>query len=177
MNPHDLWLEEVKQRLRTDKAMAERAIAQLSDEELHRRPAPSFNSIAVIMKHVAGNLISRWTDFLTTDGEKPDRNRDGEFTEWTGTRDQLLQHWERGFKVMFDSLDALRAEDMSRTVTIRTEPHSVPKAIIRSLDHTAYHVGQILFVSRLVHSGEWKYITVAPGASAEFNRQMSRSIT
>lgn len=169
-NRNDVWLEEVRRRLQTSKQMADKAIVQLSDDELFRRPAPSFNSVAVIMKHVTGNLISRWTDFLTTDGEKPDRNRESEFSDWTGTRAELLQHWERGFGLLQSTLSSLTPDDMSRTVTIRTEPHSVPRAILRTLDHFAYHVGQILLVARLVHTGQWRFITVAPGKSDEFNR-------
>jgi uncharacterized damage-inducible protein DinB len=163
MNPHDqLWLDECKARFRADKGMIEKAIGQLSDEELHKRPAPSFNSIAVIMQHIAGNLVSRWTDFLTTDGEKPDRNREGKFDDVKRLRAELMQRWEHAFSVMFDSIDALTEADLDKTVYIRREPHSVPKAIIRSLDHLAYHTGQILFIARLVHSGEWTYITMKP---------------
>jgi uncharacterized damage-inducible protein DinB len=158
----NIWLDEITQRFRTDKSQVERAIAQLSDDELRKRPAPTFNSIAVIMRHIAGNLISRWTDFLTTDGEKPNRNREGEFDDFTGSREQLTAHWERGFRVLFESLASLRDDDLAKTVTIRGEPHSVPKAIIRSLDHVAYHTGQILFIARLVHSGEWTFITMKP---------------
>ncbi len=173
MNTDDPWLGEIRLRFETDKAMAEKAIAQLTDEELRRRPAPGVNSVAVIMRHVGGNLRSRWTDFLATDGEKPTRERETEFTDWGGTRDELMQHWEHGFAVLFDSLDSLRPEDLRRTVTIRSEPHSVPRAIIRSLDHTAYHVGQILMIARMVHRGDWNYITIAPGGSDAFNRQKS----
>ena len=162
MSSQNIWLDEIKQRFRADKGMIEKAIGQLTDAELRQRPAPSFNSIAVIMQHLAGNLISRWTDFLTTDGEKPDRNREAEFDDVTRSREQLVQHWERGFKVLFDSLDSLRPDDFSKTVYIRTEPHSVPKAIIRAMDHVAYHTGQILFIARLVHSGEWDYVTLKP---------------
>ena len=158
----NIWLAEIKDRFQNDKSQVERAIVQLSDDQLRKRPAPSFNSIAVIMQHVAGNLISRWTDFLTTDGEKPDRNREGEFDDFAGSREQLTAHWERGFRVLFDALDSLREEDFRKTITIRNEPHSVPKAIIRSLDHVAYHTGQILFIARLVHSGEWEYVTMKP---------------
>lgn len=162
MGQSDLWLPEIIHRFRTDKVMAEKAIAQLTEEELQHRPAPGVNSVAVIVRHVAGNLISRWTDFLTTDGEKPDRNREGEFADWAGTREELMNHWDRAFSVLFAALGDLRAEDLSRTVTIRNEPHSAPRAIIRSLDHLAYHVGQILMLARMVHRGEWKYITVPP---------------
>ena len=158
----DIWLDEIKQRFHTDKQMIEQAIAQLTDDELRQRPAPSFNSIAVIMQHMAGNLISRWTDFLTTDGEKPDRNREGEFDDVKRSRDELMQHWERGFRVLFDSLDALGHDDFAKTIYIRAKPHSVPKAIVRAMDHVAYHTGQILFIARLVHAGEWDYVTMNP---------------
>lgn len=162
MNPPNIWLDEIKQRFGADKGMIEKAVSQLTDVELHQRPAPSFNSIAVIMQHLAGNLISRWTDFLTTDGEKPDRDRESEFDDVKRSRAELLQHWERGFQVLFDSLESLRPDDLSKTVYIRAEPHSVPKAIVRAMDHVAYHTGQILFIARLVHSGEWNYITMKP---------------
>jgi len=168
------WLDAVKSRARTDKQMVEQAIAQLTDDELHRAPAAGTNSVAIIMRHLAGNMLSRWTDFLATDGEKPDRNRDGEFAPWTGGRAELMQLWERGFAAFFVTLDALSPADMYKTVTIRTEPHTVPLAIIRGIDHLAYHVGQILMIARMVHSGPWQYITVAPGASAAFNRSMKR---
>jgi uncharacterized damage-inducible protein DinB len=176
MSVLDPWLDAIVRRCHTDKGMADRAIAQLSDEELHRRPAPSFNSVACIMRHVAGNFVSRWSDFLTTDGEKPNRDRESEFTDWTGTRDALMRRWEQGFETFFNSLSALTTEDLNKTITIRSEPHTVPQAIVRAADHLAYHVGQLLYVSRLVHSGEWKYITVAPKGSDAYNQQM-RAVT
>lgn len=148
MNAPRIWLDEIKQRFGADKGMIEKAIAQLTDAELHQRPAPSFNSIAVIMQHIAGNLISRWTDFLTSDGEKPDRDRESEFDDVRRSRAELMQHWERGFTVLFNSLDSLTEDDLITTVYIRGEPHSVPKAIVRAMDHVAYHTGQILLIAR-----------------------------
>lgn len=174
MDASEIWLDAVKRRAQTDKQMAEQAIAQLTDDELHRAPAAGVNSVAIIMRHLAGNMISRWTDFLTTDGEKPDRNRDGEFEAWTGSRDELMQYWQRGFDRFLGALNSLSPADVHKTVTIRTEPHTVPLAIIRGIDHLAYHVGQILMVARTVHAGPWNYITVAPGGSAAFNRSMTR---
>jgi uncharacterized damage-inducible protein DinB len=168
----DLWLDAIVKRSHTDKRMAEQAIAQLSDEEFFRRPVPSFNSVACIMRHVAGNLVSRWTDFLTTDGEKSNRDRESEFADWTGTRDELMQRWQQGFETFFTSLSSLTPDDLHKTITIRGEPHTVPQAIVRAMDHLAYHAGQILYVSRLVHSGEWKYITVAPKGTDAYNQQM-----
>lgn len=170
----DVWLDAVRKRARADKAMAEKAIAQLSDEELHRRPAPGVNSVAIIMRHLAGNMLSRWTDFLTTDGEKPGRNRDGEFHEWTGSREELMHYWQRGFEAFLGTLDSLTPADMHKTVTIRTEPHTVPLAIIRGIDHLAYHLGQILMIARTVHAGPWEYITVSPGGSGAYNQKMKR---
>jgi uncharacterized damage-inducible protein DinB len=172
MNSKHLWLSAILTRGRTEKSQAERAIAQLSDAALHKRPAAGFNSVATMVRHVSGNLISRWTNFLTTDGDKPDRNRESEFADWIGSRDELMQRWERGFELFFETLESLSDEDLAKTVYIRSEPHSVPLAIVRSATHTAYHVGQILYVARLVHEGEWKYLTVAPGASDAFNEQM-----
>jgi len=165
MQENDLWLSEIKQRFREDKQGIERAIAQLNDDEFCKRIAPGFNSVATIIRHVAGNLRSRWTDFLTTDGEKPDRDRETEFADWTGSRSELMQRWEQGFRILFASLDSLQPSDLLKTVTIRKEPHTVPKAIIRALDHLAYHTGQVLFLSRLAHTGEWRYVTVPPQRS------------
>jgi uncharacterized damage-inducible protein DinB len=172
MNIENPWIAAVLARSRTEKLQAERAIAQLSDAELHQRPAPGFNSVATIVRHVAGNLISRWTDFLTTDGDKPDRNRESEFADWTGPREHLLERWQSGFAAFFDSVESLTDADLARTIYIRAEPHSVPLAIVRSATHTAYHIGQILYVARLVHSGDWQFLTIAPGGSDAFNQRM-----
>ena len=152
-------------RTGSDKSQAERAIAQLTDAELHKRPAPGFNSVATIVRHVGGNLISRWTDFLTTDGDKPDRDREREFADWTGSREELMAPWERGFKLFFDTLGSLSDDDLTRTVYIRSQPHSVPLAIIRSATHTAYHVGQIVYVARHLASAHWTTLTIPKGAS------------
>jgi len=156
------YLTDIRRVFTNYRTLAERALEQVSDEQLSTAIDSEANSIAVIMQHIAGNLISRWTDFLTTDGEKPDRNREGEFDDVTRSRGELMQRWERGFSVLFDSLDSLTDADLAKTVYIRREAHSVPKAIIRSVDHVAYHTGQILFIARLVHSGEWDYITMKP---------------
>jgi uncharacterized damage-inducible protein DinB len=174
MDMSETWLDAVKRRARTDKQMAGKAIAQLTDAELHRAPAAGINSVAIIMRHLAGNMISRWTDFLTTDGEKPDRNRDGEFEQWTGTRDELMRYWQRGFDAFLGTLDTLTPDDMHKIVTIRTEPHTVPLAIIRGIDHLAYHVGQILMIARTVHAGPWDFVTIAPGGSNDYTRRISR---
>src|SRR5262245_61371624 len=136
-----------------------------------RRPHEGSNSVAVIMRHIAGNLISRWTDFLTTDGEKPTRKRDAEFEDWPGPRKTLERHFFVGWQVWRAAIESLTSEDLTKTVTIRGEPHSVPLAIERSLTHTAYHVGQIMIIARLVHTGDWQWQTIRPGGSQQHNEQ------
>jgi hypothetical protein len=157
---------------RSNKDWADKAIAQLSDDKLHIALDPNTNSIAVIMKHVAGNLLSRWTDFLTTDGEKPWRNRDDEFVDTIQTRDELIAAWDFGWQRLFDSLSSLSPADLAKTVSIRGEPHSVPLAIQRSLAHCAYHVGQIMLTARILANDQWTTITIPRGASANFNQQV-----
>jgi hypothetical protein len=124
------------------------------------------------MKHVAGNLISRWTDFLTTDGEKPWRNRDDEFVDTFTARGELIAYWESGWQRLFDSLAGPKADDLGKTVTIRGEPHSVPLAIQRSLAHCGYHVGQIMLIARILAGDRWTMITIPRGASAGFNQRV-----
>jgi hypothetical protein len=157
---------------RSNKGWADQAIAQLPDDRLHVALDPETNCIAVIMKHVAGNLLSRWTEFLTTDGEKPGRNRDGEFVDTFTTRDELIAYWESGWQRLLDSLAALTPDDLGKTVIIRGEPHSVPLAIQRSLAHCAYHVGQIILIARILAGEHWTTITIPRGASANYNQQV-----
>jgi len=157
---------------RANKGWADKAVAQLSDDKLHLALDPNTNSIAVIMKHVAGNLLSRWTDFLTSDGEKPSRNRDNEFVDTFKTRAELIAYWDSGWQRLFDSLAGLKAEDVGRTVTIRGEPHSVPLAIQRSLAHCGYHVGQIVMIARILAGDTWTTITIPRGQSANFNQRV-----
>jgi hypothetical protein len=156
---------------RQNKGWADKAIGQLADDKLPVAIDPNINSIAVIMKHVAGNLLSRWTDFLTTDGEKPDRNRDGEFVDTFAGREELLAYWESGWQRALKSLAALTAADVTKTVVIRGEPHSVPLAVERSLAHCGYHVGQIIMPARILAGDHWTTITIPRGGSAEFNRR------
>ena len=154
-----------------NKRLADRAVAQVPDEKLHVPLDEHTNSIAVIMKHVAGNLISRWTDFLTTDGEKPGRNRDGEFVDTFASRAELLEFWEQGWACLFGTLRSLRPEDLSKTVLIRGEPHSVPLALQRSLGHTCYHIGQIVQLARHHAGPHWTTLTIPRGQSEQFNQQ------
>jgi hypothetical protein len=153
-----------------NKRLADRAVEQVPDDKLHTALDTHTNSIAVIMKHIAGNLASRWTDFLTSDGEKPGRNRDDEFVDSFGSRAELLEAWERGWACLLTTLKSLKREDLEKTVMIRGEPHPVPLALERSLGHTCYHVGQIVQVAR-IHAGEqWNTLTIPRGGSAQFNK-------
>ena len=155
---------------RNYKKMAERAAEQVSDDEFFALIDPEANSIALIVKHIAGNLHSRWTDFLTTDGEKDFRKRDTEFELIEDTRESLMQFWESGWQVLFDSIEPLTVEDFFRTVTIRGEPHAVVEAINRQLTHYAYHVGQIVLLAKHFKSANWKTLSVPKNRSADFNQ-------
>jgi hypothetical protein len=157
---------------RANKGWADRAVVQLPDDKLHVALDPNTNCIAVIMKHVAGNLLSRWTDFLTSDGEKPWRDRDDEFVDTLATRDQLIAYWESGWQRLFGALEGLTADDVGRTVTIRGEPLSVPLAIQRSLAHCGYHVGQIILIARILAGDQWTTITIPRGGSAGHNQRV-----
>jgi hypothetical protein len=142
------------------KKLGDRAMSQCPDEALFIALDPESNSIAIIVKHLSGNMRSRWLDFLTTDGEKPDRNRDTEFESPANTRAELIEQWERGWKYVFDALEPLREADLTRTVTIRTEPHSAMQAINRQIAHYAHHVGQILFLAKhltFTKTGKWNH--------------------
>jgi Protein of unknown function (DUF1572) len=154
----------------SNKRLADRAVEQVPDAKLHIALDANTNSIAVMMKHVAGNLISRWTDFLTTDGEKPWRNRDEEFVDPFSSREEVLELWERGWACLLETLKRLKPEDLEKTVLIRGEPHSVTLALERSLGHTCYHIGQIVQVAR-IHAGEqWTTLTIPRGGSEQFNK-------
>lgn len=157
------------------KTLADGALAQVTDEQLCWKLSSQQNSIFVIAQHISGNLRSRFTDFLTSDGEKPDRNRDGEFAEPASpvARADFLTMWERGWTVLLETLATLTDADLARTVTIRTEPYSVAEALTRSVAHTAYHVGQILLLAKHAKGGGWNYLTVPPGGTAEYNRQVA----
>jgi uncharacterized damage-inducible protein DinB len=153
------------------KKLGERAMAQCPDDTLFASLDAESNSIAIVVKHMAGNMRSRWMDFLTTDGEKPDRNRDTEFEDAPKTRAELMELWERGWKYIFDALDPLKDQDLVRTITIRTEPHSVMQAINRQVAHYSYHVGQIVYVAKHLSSkaaGNWQSLTVPRGQSRQF---------
>jgi hypothetical protein len=171
------FLEDSLKTFRDYKELAERAFAQLTDEQFFVQLDEESNSIGVIIKHMAGNMLSRWTDFLTTDGEKPTRNRDEEFVLTPdATRDQLLSRWEEGWRAVFSALEPLRPEDVERKILIRGEEHTVLEAITRQLTHYAYHTGQIVFLAKHFRSSDWKSLSVPRNHSAEFNAYMAGQV-
>jgi hypothetical protein len=167
------YTKDARDLLRYYKKLGDRAIEQCPDADLFTTLDPESNSIAIIGKHMAGNMRSRWTDFLTTDGEKPDRNRDTEFETPPQTRAELVALWETGWKICLDALDALSDEDLARTITIRTEPHSVMQAINRQVGHYAHHVGQIVFLAKHFAGEKWQTLSVPKKKSADFNRRVA----
>ena len=161
-------LDETNGAFRNYKKLAERAIEQVSDEEFFVMIDAESNSLATICKHVGGNLRSRWTDFLTSDGEKADRNRDAEFIAENDSRESILQIWENGFQTLLATLESLKPEDLGKIVQIRCEDFTVVKAINRSLAHTTSHVGQIQFLAKHLRASDWKTLSVPRNQSAEF---------
>ena len=163
------YLDEARRQFRGNKRLAEAAIAQLKDEELFVMLDSESNSVAVLVKHMAGNMRSRFTDFLTTDGEKPDRFRDQEFELNASTgRDDVMRWWEEGWEMVFNALEMLKPEDLMRTVTIRGEPHTVLQAINRQLAHYASHSGQIIFLAKHLRASEWTTLSIPRGKSEDY---------
>ena len=159
------------QSFRNYKKLAERALEQVSDDDFFRQIDPESNSVAIIVKHIAGNLHSRWRDFLTTDGEKPDRCRDGEFIAFDNdSRESLMQFWETGWQTLFDAIEPISPTDFDKTVTIRGEPHTVVEAINRQLTHYPMHIGQLILLAKHFRSAEWKTLSVPRNRSGEFNQ-------
>jgi len=176
ISPGTAFLDEALRSFRQYKDLGERAMAQITPEACFRSLDDDTNSIAVTVKHMAGNMRSRWTDFLTTDGEKPDRYRDTEFETPPQSRAELLDLWEQGWKILFGALEPLTESDMSRTVLIRTEPHSVLQAINRQIAHYSYHVGQIVFLAKHAAAqspGNWTSLTVPRGRSQQFTADVA----
>ena len=165
-------LEDSLEVFRLYKRMTEGAMAQVTDDQLFLALDPEMNSIAVIVKHMAGNMRSRWEDFLTSDGEKPDRNRDSEFVDPPQGREALMELWERGWNYVFTALEPLTDADITRTVMIRGEPHSVMQAITRQIGHYAMHCGQIIFLAKHLQHENWKTLTIPRGKSGEYNKKV-----
>lgn len=166
------YLKLATDNFKSIKNQAERAMEQLDIKELHFSPNEETNSIAIIAKHMSGNLKSRFREFLTTDGEKPDRNRDGEFEGTFGTREDLLSHWNDGWTVLFQTLSQLSEENLEQTVYIRNEPHTAIEAIQRQIVHQATHAGQIVFLAKMIKNVEWNTLSIPKGNSQQFNDKM-----
>lgn len=169
-NQDDQWIHAVMATVASYRRMIDGTLVQLSDEELRRRPCPDMNSVAVILRHLGGNLLSRWTDFLTTDGEKPDRDRDREFQDWEGDRESLMAYFDAGWNALAQALEQIDGANIGCQVFIRGESHSLADALMRSLTHLSYHVGQVVVIARLVHDGDWRWLTIPPGGSAQHNQ-------
>ena len=166
------YLEDSISLFRYYKKLAEGAMEQVSDEQLFSSLDEEMNSIAIIAKHMAGNMRSRWTDFLTSDGEKPDRNRDTEFAAPPATRADIMRSWNEAWDLVFAALEPLSDADMERKITIRSEPHSVMQAVNRQIAHYAYHVGQIVFLAKQFKGRDWKSLSVPRNRSGEFNSKV-----
>ena len=163
------YLDDAIAELRKYKKFADKAVAQVSDADYFRQLDPESNSVGLVMKHIAGNLRSRWTDFLTTDGEKADRNRDTEFEKHgSDSRESISARWESGWQALFDALAPLTGDDLQRTVEIRGQPHTVMQAINRQLTHYASHIGQIVFLAKHFAGDRWKTLSIPRGKSREF---------
>jgi hypothetical protein len=167
----EAYLSTVIREFRKMKKLGDQALGRLSIDELNRSPAKESNSIAIIVKHLYGNMKSRWTDFLASDGEKPDRNRDSEFEGGYGSKEALLADWEAGWNCVFQAVGSLSSDDLLKTVTIRGEKHTVIQAIERQVSHYAYHVGQIVYLAKWMKDAEWESLSIPRGKSEEYNRR------
>lgn len=168
-----LYRDDMLERFQATKGLADRALAQVADTDFFRQIDEESTSLAQMVKHVGGNLRSRFTDWLTTDGEKPDRHRDQEFVIGKAdTREALSAAWEHGWACLFGSIEALEDEDLMRSIPIRSEPHSIPKALSRSLGHVSQHVGQIIYLARHLRGAEWQTLSIPKGQSQAFLEKM-----
>jgi hypothetical protein len=150
------------------KALGDKAFLQLKDNEINQSQGDSSNSVGLIVKHLHGNMLSRWTNFLTSDGEKPDRHRDAEFEGKAMDRKEMLLLWEEGWNCLFATLDSLTGHDLNKTVHIRREPHTVMEAMLRQIAHYSYHVGQIVYLAKVFRSGDWKSLSIPKGKSEDY---------
>jgi|SRR6185312_7731649 len=168
------YLDTTRKTFLQYKKLAEGAMAQLTDEQIFWAPKPESNSIATIVKHLWGNMLSRWTNFLTTDGEKDSRDRDAEFEPGDlKTKAEVMAKWEEGWKCFTDTLNNLKPEDLDKTVTIRTEPHTVIQALQRQLAHYSSHIGQIIYLAKAQKDSDWKTLSIPKGQSKQFNQMMN----
>ena len=168
MNIGNEYLKIVQERFESVKDLGDKTISQLAEKDIHWKLNEASNSIAIIAKHLSGNMISRWTDFLTTDGEKSTRNRDQEFEEDVTSKQEMIINWEKGWDTLFDALNSLENQDLLKNVTIRGERHTVLEAIERQMAHYAYHVGQIVYVGKQLKDENWKTLSIPKGKSEEY---------
>ena len=169
-----IYLSSVLENFSSMKATAERALSQLDFNELQAAPTVESNSIGRIVKHMSGNMVSRWTDFLTSDGEKPTRDRDSEFEGGYLSIEELMADWNVGWERLFDAVGQLEPDDLSKVVHIRAEPHNVIKAIERQVAHLSYHVGQIVYIAKQIRNSEWESLSIPKGKSQEYLDRMNK---
>lgn len=170
-------MSDAAERFRAIKELAGKALAQVPDGDFFRQIDAESNSLAHLVKHMAGNLRSRWTDFLSTDGEKPDRRRDQEFEIGeSDTREALMAAWEDGWRRLFAALEALSPEDLDRTVTVRAEPHAIEQAVSRQIAHQSHHAGQIVFLARHLRGKGWQTLSIPRGESEKFNEKLAQRV-
>jgi len=174
MTIEKIFLQSAIKRLSYYKELGDKTFAQLTDADFHYQPNEVSNSIAIIIQHVAGNMLSRWTDFLTSDGEKDWRNRDSEFEEQQMNKQQLLEFWEKGWQCCLDALNALKEDDLLKTIYIRSEGLSVVDAINRQLAHYPYHAGQIIYLGKIIANNNWKNLSIPKGQSQIFNKETNK---
>ena len=170
------YLENIKTLFRYYKSLGDKAMAQINEEEIHFQFEPQSNSIATIAKHMAGNMLSRWTDFLESDGEKDWRNRETEFEDTFHSKAEVLAYWEKGWACLFQAIDPLEEKDLQRIVYIRNEGHSVIEAINRQLAHYSYHTGQLVFIAKALKSKDWESLSIPRGGSKEFNSEKFKGV-
>ena len=166
------YLDSIKNRFCTYKAMGEKTIDQLSDQEIHWQYNEESNSISIMVKHIVGNMLSRWTNFLTEDGEKSWRHRDQEFEDTYTSKEDMMMHWEKGWQCLFDAINPLTENDLEKKVLIRDEEHTITDAINRQLAHYSYHIGQIVYLARMLKGSDWETLSIPKGKSEEFNAKM-----
>lgn len=167
-----LYFKAVKKRFEESKKLGDETLERISNSDIHWQPNEESNNIAIIVKHISGNMISRWTEFLTTDGEKPNRHRDQEFEDTISSVEELSAVWEKGWEQVFETLNSLQAEDLVKTVYIRGEEHNVIEAIERQIAHVSYHVGQIVYIGKVLKGKEWESLSIPIGKSEEYLQEL-----
>ena len=176
MNTEEAFLQSSIKKFKAQKSLGDKTFAQLDEKDLFFKPSAESNSIAVIVQHVSGNMLSRWTNFLTEDGEKAWRERDAEFENGLSTKGDVINAWNKGWGCVLGTLENLKPEDVMKTITIRSEPHLVLDAIIRQIDHYGSHVGQIVYIGKLIKNETWQSLSIAKNKSKAFNDAMNHKI-